>query len=649
MNASTTSFIEKPQTQTPDAGAEMYLHNMRMLWRHDPTLAMRVDAVHDEERFTLEPTRSNAWTVKMSATDDQEIYLHSRYDPESEAKKLADTVEIKDKFCFVITGLGLGYHVLALFERLKGDVLIVCVEPSIEIIATAMACLDFTKLIETHRFIILTDTDKSRLHERLQPYNALIMLGAEFLNHPSSRRIAVQQHNAITTMISEFFTYTRMTLLTLVSNSKITCQNIAMNFCHIVSTPPIDILKDRFAGNPAIVISAGPSLAKSIDLLEGLKGNAILVAVQTTIKPLLKKGIVPDFVTSLDFHEMSQKFFDSVEGLDQVHLVAEPKATWHVLDEYPGPVSLLDNSWMRMVIGDRLAARGGLKAGATVAHLAYYLAVYMGCNPIIFVGQDLAFTGHVFYVPGVEIHQSWRSEINRFQTMEHKEWDRIVRNRPILRRVLGQDGNELYTDELLFTYLEQFEKDITEFPNQVINASEGGANIRGTKAMSLSKAIEQFCHQPIDPERFAYRKTTIWRDHSRLQATKIELERRISEIDEAENNCNEILELLEQLTELTHDPVQFNRRMIRIDELRTKVHQESLAYRIVNSTVQLAELRRFSADRKITTAEMDEIERAKHQIKRDQEFVTGVRDGALEVNPILKQSLQRVIAMMESA
>ena len=55
-----------------------------------------------------------------------------------------------------------------------------------------------------------------------------------------------------------------------------------------------------------------------------------------------------------------------------------------------------------------------LPAGATVAHLAFYLAVYLGCDPIIFVGQDLAYTGHVFYVPGVEIHQAWQSELNRF-------------------------------------------------------------------------------------------------------------------------------------------------------------------------------------------------------------------------------------------
>ncbi len=641
----------QPQTQTqnsstPSVGNEMFLHNIRALWRCDASLAMRVDAVHDHERLPLEQTRSGAWTTKMASETGQDLYLHSRYDPEAEAKKLAATVAIEDKYCFVVSGLGLGYHVLALHERLKGDVIVICVEPSMELIATAMSCLDFTALIESRRFVILSESDKSRLHERLQPYNALIMLGAEFISHPPSLRVASRLHSEITQTLSEFFTYTRMTLMTLVSNAKITCQNIAMNFCHYVSTPPIDLLKDRFAGNPGIVISAGPSLSRSMDQLEALKGKAVMVAVQTALKPLMKRGIVPDFVTSLDFHEMSTKFFDGVEGLDQVHLVAEPKATWHVLDQYPGPISLLDNSWARMVIGEQLGARGGLKAGATVAHLAYYLAAYMGCNPIIFVGQDLAYTGHVFYVPGVEIHQAWRGELNRFQTMEQKEWDRIARNRPILRRVKGQDGHDLYTDELLFTYLEQFEKDIVEFPGEVINASEGGANIRCTTPMALADAIEQHCGQLIDAERFAYRQTTNWRDTSRLTATQFELERRIAEIDDVESNCNHILDLLDELKELINDPIRFNQRLMRVDELRTKVQHESLAYRIVNSATQLAELRRFSADRKITTQELNDAQRAKQQIERDKAFVGGVRDGAIEVNPILKESLERVTEMI---
>ena len=59
-------------------------------------------------------------------------------------------------------------------------------------------------------------------------------------------------------------------------------------------------------------------------------------------------------------------------------------------------------------------------------------------------------------------------------------------------------------------------------------------------------------------------------------------------------------------------------------------------------------LRRFSADRKITTQELDDAQRAKQQIDRDKAFVGGVRDGAIEVNPILKESLERVTEMINN-
>lgn len=621
----------------------MFLHNMRALWERDPALALRVDAVEDEERIPLEPTKSGARTAKMATPGGQPVYLYSRYDPIAEAERFAGAVSVEDKYCFVVSGMGLGYHVRALCNRLRGDAIVVCCEPSIPLIATALTCADLAEAISSKRLIILTDDDKTRLHERLQPFNTLIMLGTQFVRHPPSMRVAEEAHAAMIQAIAEFVTYARMTLVTLVANARITCRNIAMNLVHYVSTPPIDILRDRFAGNPGIVISAGPSLSRNMDQLADLKGRAVLCAVQTAVKPLMQRGIVPDFITSLDFHEMSRKFFEGVGDLRGAHLVAEPKATWHVLDNYPGPISLLDNAWARLVIGDPLGARGGLTPGATVAHLAFYLAVYMGCDPIIFVGQDLAFTGHVFYVPGVEIHQTWQSELNRFNTMEQKEWERIVRNRSILRRVPGVDGTELYTDELLFTYLEQFEKDIANVSGRVIDATEGGAEIRGTEIMPLRETTEQFCKQRIDPARFAYRETTQWRDASQLSAARAEVERRIEELDGVVALCEELLPLLNELEGLTNDPPRFNRRLVRVDELRTKVQQQSRGYQIVASATQLAELRRYSADRRIGGLEGDDAERARQQIKRDTDFITGVRDGAEEVQPVLGEALQRII------
>ncbi len=633
-------------TTLPDSTScvnHMYVHNMRALWRCDPELAIRIDAVADDARIAVESTRSGEFTARMTTSDGKSIYLHSRYDPKAEARSLIEGVEIDEKYCFVVRGFGLGYHIKALYERLRGDFIIVCCEPSIPLLAAAFSHVDIEEMISSGRLLFLTDGDKVRVHQVLQPHHTLMMIGAQFVDHAASMKIAPDVQSAITNSISEFVTFTHMSLTTLLANSRITCRNIAMNLVTYVSTPPIDVLKDRFVGDPCIIVSAGPSLSRNIDQIKALKGKAVIIAVQTSLKPLMQRGIVPDFVTSLDFHAMSKKFYENVGDLSDVHLVAEPKASEEVIDLYPGPISLLHNGWAELLIGEQLAARDGLSAGATVAHLAFYLANYLGCDPIIFVGQDLAFTGHVFYVPGVEIHQAWRSEINRFNSIEMKEWDRIARNGPILRKVNGLENATLYTDELLLTYLEQFEKDIAGVSSKVLNATEGGAAIRGAEPISLVEASQRFCEVPIDPQRFAYRESLNWHETRWLEPTRAELTARLSELKDVRSTCEQLLVLLKQLQGLLNQPDEFNRKLVRIDELRTKVSRASRGYMIVNAATQTAELQRYSADRRIGAVEHDdEKDRAKQQLVRDIRFMKEVAEGAKDMLEVLNLARVRI-------
>lgn len=639
------------ETQATDGGAirpspDIFLTNMRALWRRDPALALQLDAIDDDRRTPIERTKSGAWTARVRSEDGQSAYLHSRHDPVRDAKRLAESVDLSGKHCLVVSGFGLGYHVREMFARMKGQGVVICAEPDVSTLAAAMSCEDYSEWLLADRLLFLTSGDKSRLHERLQPHNMVMMLGTGFVEHPPSMRTARRAHGEITASIAEFVTFTRMNLMTLVANSKVTCRNIAMNFATALETPPIDILKGRFRGLPAIVLAAGPSLSRNLELIESLQGKAILIAVQTVLRPLAERGITPDFVTSLDFHEMSRRFFEGVGNLDRVHLVAEPKATWHVLDEYPGPISVLDNSWTRLVLGDEVAARDGLKAGATVAHLALYLADYLGCDPILLAGQDLGFTGHVFYSPGVEIHRAWQGELSRFQSLEQKEWERIVRNRPILRKVRGVSGDALYTDELLVTYLEQFEKDIAEMSARVINVS-GGANIRGTESADLEAVAKEHCRAPLPREPFDKLRALQRRDAGKLARAETELESALEELVRAIETCDELLELFEKLGKLTHDPPAFNRTLVRVDELRARVHRRSRAYRIINAATQFAELQRVSADLGIAADEPDEVARAKRQLARDEAFISAVREGAAFVTEILEESLSRVRARAE--
>jgi hypothetical protein len=318
-----------------------------------------------------------------------------------------------------------------------------------------------------------------------------------------------------------------------------------------------------------------------------------------------------------------------------------------VIDEYRGPVSLLANEFAERCLGAGMEARGGLKAGATVAHLAFYLAQYLGCDPISFIGQDLGFSNGVFYTPGVQIHETWGPELNGFCTMEMKEWERIVRRRPILRKIKDIHGRDMYTDDMLFTYLQQFEGDFAMSPRKVIDASEAGARKAFAEVMPLRQVIDEHCQREISGEKFAYLRHFPRRDESKLGPARVVLAARLSQLEGVRDTIVELLELLKQMLELTTQPTAFNRKMIRLDELRARVYRDDTTMRLVTSVAQHAELRRYAADRKIGLDGPEGAERAKRQLKRDIEFLEALMEGVTFLEETFGEGLARFDAAVE--
>jgi hypothetical protein len=631
----------------------VYLKNIAALWRRDPRLAYEIDDWGEPRGVVVEPARSGAPTAVACDEQGRRVYLHSRHDPEAEAERLVANVKLEGYHCFVVTGLGLGHHLKALHKRTHGEALLVVGEPSLDVIAAAMFSVDLSEVLASERCVFLTRLEKDYVYQRLESHGTTIMLGTQFVSHPPSERIAGAFLQAVRGAMTDYITYARMCLVTVVANSRITCRNVACNLPAYLSTPPIDPLRERFAGFPAVVVSAGPSLARNIDQLVELQDRAVIIAVQTTLKPLLARGIRPHFVTSLDFHEISKNFFDglSPEAVADVHLVAEPKATWHVIDTYRaynGMISLLDNAFARQCIGDELAARDGLKAGATVAHLAFYLAEYMGCDPILFVGQDLAYSDNTYYTPGVAIHDTWRPELNRFNTIEMKEWERIVRARNILRKIKGIHGEDLYTDEQLFTYLQQFEKDFAASRARLIDATEGGARKAGTTVMTLADAAKQFCASPIPRDRLEYRRQLKWYDAGRLEHGRAALTRRMDDVRLLRDRSQACVGVLKELVHLTDRPAEFNRKLARVDELRTQIQQQEHTYQMISLMAQQAELRRFRADRRMELDAVEGVERAKRQLARDIEFAMSIVEGAEALLAVMEEAQQRFDQAIEA-
>ncbi|HPF37648.1 MAG TPA: DUF115 domain-containing protein [Phycisphaerae bacterium] len=632
---------------------ETFVENMRGLWRLDARLAWETDQLPADAGLEVQPSRRGGPTAAVTTADRRTLFLHSRYDPAREAAEFADNLEIGEAACVVLCGLGLGYHLKAIFANTGRDTILLVSEPDIATIKSAMEHVDLSRELSSHRVRILTRIEKDYLHDRLAPFSTQLMFGAAFAVPTSSREWNAEFHAQCRDAIVDFAAFSKVSLTTLVRNAEITCRNIANNLPTYVATPPTQAIRGRHAGKPAILVAAGPSLRRNIDQLRELKDRAVIIAAQTTLEPLLERGITPHFVTSLDYSDLSAQFFEGLRIPEEVVLVAEPKASWRVIDAFQAAVEgqartiLLDNVFARRCLGDALAARAPMEPGATVMHLAFYLAQWLGCDPIVFIGQDLGFGGHVYYAPGVAMHAAWGPELGRFCSLEMREWERIIRQRRMLRQVPDANGQPIYTDEQMYTYLQQFERDFAKAPQRVIDATEGGARKRGAETMPLADAARQFPKSSA-PVSSVVDGAIRWIDASRLDPALTVLRERLEALNAFESMCVETRDLLNAMEDAVETPARFNQLVVRVDELRTLVQQHELMFRMVRDVSQLAELQKLAADRKLSLDAPDDRKRAVRQLRRDVAFIDAMLDGCQRLRRIFQEAIARFEAARAS-
>jgi hypothetical protein len=287
-----------------------------------------------------------------------------------------------------------------------------------------------------------------------------------------------------------------------------------------------------------------------------------------------------------------------------------------------------------------------------VAHLSFYLAEFLGCDPIILTGQDLGFVDGLYYKPGTAIHETWGVELGRFNTLETKEWERIARSKHILRKIPDVHGHAMYTEEQFFVYLQQFERDFAASRCRVIDATEGGARKQHVTVMPLREAIDGYCgkSEARSPEPEAGSQgpeVPAWKTWSCDVAGNLErviaaLEaRRVSALD-MKVTCDATIPLLEEMLEHQADQARLNGMFVEVDKLRSHVGSDPATFEMVCYLNTIGELRKFQADLLVKAAGDDGHERQKRQLTRDIDYVQNLAIGAGRLMGILDESLLRL-------
>ncbi|EAH4957752.1 DUF115 domain-containing protein, partial [Campylobacter coli] len=231
--------------------------------------------------------------------------------------------------------------------------------------------------------------------------------------------------------------------------------------------------KNKFEN--AIVVSAGPSLAKQLPLLKAYQEKAVIFCADGALSMLEKKGIVPDYVTNLDFTDLAMKFFQNKENKTSLNVLS--------CATHPSLVHFLDNKSV-VLRDDPLYQRfnlndfGYIDTGTHVSHFSYTLALALGFKNIIMIGQDLAFDEEGnSHSKGFDFGEKFSGEEN----IDKLKVPAYAGKGEVLTHVAWNDYRIKL--EYLFACNDQKAK--------FYNATEGGARINFTEELSFKECCEK--------------------------------------------------------------------------------------------------------------------------------------------------------------
>ncbi len=597
--------------------------NRAALLSRDPSLVTRLEASTRPIGLQFFDARSGEPAARVPDANGAITLLCSQYDPVEEAEAFVRGAQAEGMMSYAVLGLGLGYHIEALYRAASPEALLFIFEPDAGLAKAVLEARDLAALLSSPRVHLIVG-GAAEVFEGLEPHVVALFLGYRLVPHTPSLRRDPKAFQGVQKAILDLVDYGETALITATTISYLTKQNLCMNLPAYAFSPGVSALKDAWKGRPAVVIAAGPSLGKQLPLLKAARGRVTLICVGTALKPCLKAGVVPDLAATLDYSRLSAKYLEGLENVE-VPLVVDSKGNWQAIEAYPGPKYFTQNPFLDNVLDHQAGRdRGHLDTGGTVANLCYSLAGLLGADPVIFVGLDLAYTHHTTHLPGTAIHEQWAPELNRFSTLQLKEWEQLARIRSRLREVPAQGGGALLTDDQMFTYLQKFQKEWRKASHRVIDATEGGAFKDGAEAMPLAEALKRFAPEdgptlphPAAPDPAGLRPALL-----------ASLDLRHSELSAVLAIYEDTLRRLRRI-DRRFDDVEYRSRQLKgIEQERKAIARYRLMNELVADLAQGDEFARLRRDKDIAARRLEGEERMRAQLARDLDYLSGLKRAA---------------------
>ncbi|WP_195509808.1 motility associated factor glycosyltransferase family protein [Clostridium tyrobutyricum] len=407
-------------------------------------------------------------TIKLEYSKDgkpilkaDKIYLHSKFYPEREAKKFVDNNKsiFQNKDSVVVYGLALGYHILELLKQISSysKLYIFDVDTEIYDIGKKLEC--YNNIFKDRRVKLYIGINALKNISKIKYIDDIII-------YNPSLKILPDKYEHVKNIFKNF----TMARCGIEKSKHIMEENYIHNLKEDASS-----MKDFFnnyilKNSPVVMAAAGTSLDYNIDTLKTLYGKIKIFCVGSSLRTLMKNGIIPDMICIIDCNEIVYNQLKGYENLNVPLCFLSTASRWAV-SNYNGPKYMFYNDSKKT---DDII----INTAKTVAVPTMDIAVKCGASQIILLGQDLAFLNN-------RTHTDSYSELYGIE-------DKVENKSKLYKKVEGINGKLLNTRSEYLNFKYSIEQEIENNPQvKFINCS-GGAKIIGTEYMKLSQWVEIF-------------------------------------------------------------------------------------------------------------------------------------------------------------
>ena len=449
----------------------IFAGNMALLKKNYPFLYKTVCAVNfSSARIEIIDSKTSDKTVRVKIREyghDKQVLLHSSFNPVLEGRKFAEEQMREQKKVNFLYGFGLGYHVQAMVKILAEGNKLVIADLNLDVFRIALELRDISDVLDNCQVHLFISDDLNYMATKI---GGVLDESPDMhiITHVPSLTVVEEKYDELKYLLQELNLrksigreYIDLLHTNFLRNRQILKHNVGEFF-------------GRFKNLPIIIVSAGPSLDKNKHLLKGLGNKALIICVAHALKALINIDIKPHFIITIDPEPITLKQIEGFEHLD-IPFILMATAWPGNAEIYQGPKLIACQHPDYLNPGEENFL---IKTGGSVSTAALDIAIKMGGNPIIFIGQDLAFTANKHHC-----------EDSFHENVSLKPLD-------TMRRVKGWNNEDVYTTLGMVSFNRWIRSRVrNEGGTTVINATEGGAYIEGLKHMKLQEVIEQYLHQ----------------------------------------------------------------------------------------------------------------------------------------------------------